>query len=201
MKKLFAASYLLLALTFNAQASTVDFEDTAANSFQPDPFTSGELTFTPISGSIYTFSGNPGSDNGTNALIAGWGHYAGDDFGGNFSFNKTDNSIFSLDSLDAGTTWFSDEDGGIGSVVFTGYQLDGGILTQTLYLNYQYANYAFGWANLISVDVSSNSNYGFVAYDNINIDGTSVPVPAAVWLFGSALAGLVGIGKRKQAKA
>jgi hypothetical protein len=201
MKKLFAASFLLLALTFNAQASTVDFEDTAAN-FQLDPFTSGGLTFTPISGFILTTSSrNSGSDNGTNALIAGLGHYAGDDLGGDFSFNKTDNSVFNLDSLDSGTTWFSDLVGGIGSVVITGHQLDGGTLSQTLYLNYQYANYAFGWSNLISVEVSSNSNLGYVAYDNINIDGTSVPVPAAVWLFGSALAGLVGVGKRKQAKA
>lgn len=40
-----------------------------------------------------------------------------------------------------------------------------------------------------------NASYG----GNINISPVgAVPVPAAVWLFGSALAGLVGVGRRKQ---
>ena len=36
-----------------------------------------------------------------------------------------------------------------------------------------------------------------IAYDNFTI--TAVPVPAAVWLFGSGLIGLVGIARRKKA--
>jgi hypothetical protein len=32
-------------------------------------------------------------------------------------------------------------------------------------------------------------------YDNISV--SAVPVPSAVWLFGSALAGLVGLRRRK----
>jgi hypothetical protein len=33
----------------------------------------------------------------------------------------------------------------------------------------------------------------FMVYDNIVIDVTAVPVPAAVWLFGSGLLGLLGL--------
>jgi len=35
--------------------------------------------------------------------------------------------------------------------------------------------------------------------DNVLIDATVVPLPAAAWLFGSGLLGLVGIGRRKKA--
>ena len=33
---------------------------------------------------------------------------------------------------------------------------------------------------------------------NANFDFTVVPVPAAVWLFGSGLLGLVGVARRKK---
>jgi hypothetical protein len=38
-----------------------------------------------------------------------------------------------------------------------------------------------------------------VKLDNISYTSTVVPVPAAVWLFGSGLLGLVGIARRKKA--
>jgi hypothetical protein len=89
--------------------------------------------------------------------------------------------------------------------VFTGHQSDGGILTQMLSFDKAYTHFVFGWANLLSVEVSGNSGLGYVAYDNIDVTSAvggvnAVPVPAAVWLFGSALIGLVGLGKRKKAQ-
>ena len=38
---------------------------------------------------------------------------------------------------------------------------------------------------------------GFHQYDNIVTDASPVPLPATVWLFGSAIAGLVGFQSRK----
>lgn len=39
-----------------------------------------------------------------------------------------------------------------------------------------------------------------IGYDNVGIDGaTVVPVPAAVWLFGSGLLGLIGVARKKKA--
>jgi hypothetical protein len=35
-------------------------------------------------------------------------------------------------------------------------------------------------------------------YDNLNLGVAAIPVPAAVWLFGSGLLGLVGVARRKQ---
>ena len=41
---------------------------------------------------------------------------------------------------------------------------------------------------------------GFTAYvTNADFDNTAIPVPAAVWLFGSGLLGLVGIARRRRA--
>ena len=40
----------------------------------------------------------------------------------------------------------------------------------------------------------------FVGF-NANFDFTAVPVPAAVWLFGSGLLGLVGVARRRKATA
>ena len=47
---------------------------------------------------------------------------------------------------------------------------------------------------------NTNNNNGAVGIDNIKITANvaPVPVPAAVWLFGSALMGFVGLQKRKQ---
>lgn len=48
------------------------------------------------------------------------------------------------------------------------------------------------------VDTDHNQN-AWEEIDSIQLHGVSeVPVPAALWLFGSALAGLAGFGKRKQ---
>lgn len=38
----------------------------------------------------------------------------------------------------------------------------------------------------------------WTAIDNFTINASAVPVPAAVWLFGSGLLGLVAVGRRKQ---
>jgi hypothetical protein len=42
-------------------------------------------------------------------------------------------------------------------------------------------------------------NAGQVGFDNLYIDAAVVPVPAAVWLFGSGLLGLIGVARKKKA--
>ena len=45
---------------------------------------------------------------------------------------------------------------------------------------------------------ATGSNGSAVFYDNLNFDRVVVPVPAAVWLFGSGLLGLVGVARRRK---
>lgn len=58
--------------------------------------------------------------------------------------------------------------------------------------------------HIISFNNGGDVNGLAVGFTDIQLGNTptvnAVPVPAAVWLFGSALTGLVGIGKRKQTK-
>lgn len=42
------------------------------------------------------------------------------------------------------------------------------------------------------------SNLGSTGIDNLNFDQTAVPLPAAIWLFGSGLLGMIGMAKRKK---
>lgn len=66
---------------------------------------------------------------------------------------------------------------------------DGGSATKTFY------NLAAGkYLLFIGGNGINNSNEFYKA----NISVKAVPVPAAVWLFGSAIAGFVGMGKRKK---
>lgn len=52
---------------------------------------------------------------------------------------------------------------------------------------------------LFNPDTDTLSNGNLVtASASVSVPGTIVPLPAAVWLFGSALVGLVGIGWRRQ---
>jgi len=54
---------------------------------------------------------------------------------------------------------------------------------------------------IVLLGLDNTSVYG---YDNVCIDNCNtsvVPVPAAVWLFGSGLLGLVGVARRKKALA
>ena len=53
-------------------------------------------------------------------------------------------------------------------------------------------------AGLIDVGLRNRASAIYsIAFDNYSV--TLVPVPAAVWLFGSGLIGLIGIARRKKA--
>jgi hypothetical protein len=51
----------------------------------------------------------------------------------------------------------------------------------------------------VGIQLAGDKNVPFVAWAVHSGDVSAVPVPAAVWLFGSGLLGLIGIGRRKKA--
>ena len=51
---------------------------------------------------------------------------------------------------------------------------------------------------LIHILEASTSNGGAIFLDDASLEVSAVPVPAAVWLFGSGLLGLVGVARRKK---
>jgi hypothetical protein len=52
---------------------------------------------------------------------------------------------------------------------------------------------------LIHILESSTTDAGAIYLDDASLTVTAVPVPAAVWLFGSGLLGLIGVARRKKA--
>ena len=90
---------------------------------------------------------------------------------------------------------------------FTGWVMDIGGSDYAFGATQGIASYTFDGTNF-TVDYSwdaftHNGNAGLgpleVTVYNLHLEGTVVPVPAAVWLFGSGLLGLVGIARRKKA--
>ena len=55
-------------------------------------------------------------------------------------------------------------------------------------------NVAFNWANLTDVTFTPNGGSQFV------VDNIATPIPAALWLVGSGLAGVFGFARRKAGK-
>ena len=56
------------------------------------------------------------------------------------------------------------------------------------------------YAGLAGADIAGSGGFefGFIVQGAARPNFPSVPVPAAVWLFGTALIGLVGFGKRRK---
>ena len=110
---------------------------------------------------------------------------------------------------------------GAGGVVFAEFfsELDGGGVSKTeilgggpIFPTGTWTPYSFttstgpdvsgGVTLQLKADCGANPGCTVDAYfDNIVIDVTAVPVPAAVWLFGSGLIGLVGVARRKMKAA
>jgi len=87
------------------------------------------------------------------------------------------------------------------SFTLSGYYAGGGQISVELTADTVWSNYTFDseWSNLVSLEfgaVTSGGPFSSIGLDNLRL--TTVPIPGAVWLFGSALAGL-GWMRRKQA--
>jgi hypothetical protein len=98
------------------------------------------------------------------------------------------------------------------SIGFTGYFMGGVVATDTFTLDGDSDNlpetFPFDSSFSMVDQVAWNQVNPFHQFDNLVINPSvvppplppsAVPVPAAVWLFGTALIGLVGFGKRRKA--
>ena len=91
---------------------------------------------------------------------------------------------------------------GDGPLTITGSLVGGGQIQTVLNVTGDWNNYVFdaGWSDLTQVLLGGTSASGFngIVVDNIaTTPGSVVPIPAAVWLFGSALAGLGWMRRRR----
>jgi hypothetical protein len=213
-------SLLLLLVTFaaNSAAVTVDFEEFSGSLNLGD---SGPWAYTNTLSNGFEFSGDSETasmvygNTSTNNFFAVCtiAAYCGNSYGPAMSFEASGSQLFSLYSFDlivssdscvhvyGNTSGTADlqldaVNNGFTECVGKNYG-EAGIWLET---GSHTVSLTTAWTDLSAVEIhthdTSTSDLGYMGLDNVV--ASIVPIPAAGWLFGSALAGLGWI-RRKQA--
>lgn len=166
----------VLFIPVQASAATVDFEN---NISSPSPFVYESNGFRFMNGQLVAGSlqvGDPGCG-GCLTLDISVESISGDEF-----------NLGSLDIL-VGSLF--------PSASITGVYAGGGNISRSVSTaGWQTEAFGAAWNGLDSLSISMNSASGVDVLGLDNFTATVVPVPAAVWLFGSALAGLGWMRRR-----
>ena len=198
----------LFSLPGKASTVTIDFEEFALGDgggslggvYDPDPPYAVPLVSegyeisgagrptdsNPFYSAEVTTGTNTGGSLAYGAGVSGLGQ-DGYNYRASISIDRVDGGVFAIHSLDL----FLDSNG------FTDIR---GILSNGAGVSLTGVTVGTGdWLNLKRITFSAEGDgfgpgYGTVEVDNIAV--SAVPVPAAVWLFGSALAGLGWVRKR-----
>lgn len=210
MKKLFALLALLSSGAVQAAPVTIDFEGVVADDgsliLDPDYQDSGFLI------EATQFAGIEGKDSSLNPLDSAALFWCGvyepsfvDCLGDEVTLSHED-SVFSLQSFDVAVSPSQIQGTADTIIVLEGKTAGGGVLQESIEFGLGLQSIVLGseWSDLESVSfsarvsISGNGNT-LLSFSPVidNIVVTAVPAPAAVWLFGSALAGL-GWMRRKQ---
>jgi hypothetical protein len=200
-KNFIISTVAILAVSTTAQAVTIDFESLQHNGVSSVNvgITYSEDDFTITKGA------------GESSDFATWGTNADQFTGSTAMFNNTVGGItileqdgggaFSVESIDLAELLGPS----VAHVVFTG-TLDGGL--GTVAQSFTLDGIAFGaetfdfslaFAGLVQLEWAQA--FPFHQFDNIVLTGSpmpAVPVPAAFWLFGTALIGFIGISRRRK---
>jgi hypothetical protein len=198
---------LMLAPFANAGAVTLDFEgvvaDDAAMNLDPDYRENGFIV--DATGSLALISGKDYWGDHDSASMNWCGIYdqlaSLDCIGDSITLSHED-SVFSLQSFVVGA--IHQQSGAELIIILNGQTASGDVLRADIgFVSGQTITMDSAWANMESVSFSAESTNFHCCIQSFNpfIDDivvTAVPVPAAVWLFGSALAGL-GWFRRKTA--
>ncbi len=185
----------LLSIIGSAQAAniTIDFEQFSGVVVDLQPVGTGialnDGFVMSASGTIWLTEANGPSPRSIDIVLNSPGGT------GDVTFSKADGSAFSLLSFDYAFAGPGNWPMTLSAVKAGGevVSLDPGLIA----LDNSYATYTASslFTDIVSLNFLGDGDGPPMALDNINV--STVPVPAAVWLFGSALAGL-GWLRRKQ---
>lgn len=220
MKKIVSTLVLLSGLTFAQGASSATFDFAYIAEYVP-PYEYGSSSISFSDGGI-NLTASASNTAGTTAYNAYLDEYSGGLAGGlgvcktlttgnQCAPNSDDNVsgserlILTFDQTVTITdTWFRNGDHGTSFYSDPNSTSDNilGIWIDNIYQG------AFPLASLFTLDLTGTTFWfdnisGSSAADKVfyisQMNVSAVPVPAAVWLFGSGIAGLIGFGKRKKA--
>ena len=176
MKKVIAVLALVLLASFNvAQAATLTFNQNS-------------------SGASYTENGMTITSTGTTNVNTNGSWYL--TIGGQDSFELTTGGVFDLLSVNTLHYDYSE------TTLWQGFSNGQLIASTTTNAADTLWNF-LGFVNLDKVAVTMTGYWNDPSFDNLTYQSSvsAVPVPAAVWLFGSGIAGLIGASKRKKTVA
>lgn len=189
MMKLISAGILLSCLPMSAQAITIDFEQLnsfANTSFIPSPYVEDGFQLTALSGGFTSVDELSTNYSGSAAL-------SNNTFGGETELTRVGGGSFNLISIDL-TEFFSNTNGA--TATFT---RDGGF-SQSFTLDANFfvpETFFFDSAFAGTTSLRFVNTLPFYQFDNIEVTVSPVPIPAAAWLFGSALLGFFGLRRKK----
>ena len=198
--RLVLASLLLLGVT--AQAATVTFEDitpTGACGLAPVPC---QDSITTTEGFVFSHTGSSGDYQTVHVISDGPdGNFLETSFppesGASLRIEHESNQAFDVQSLDT-RAWDN-------SVYVSGYDQDDNLIVSEEFVfessSWVTVEFDDAWNSVYSIELSEYfyCSFGCAWVPNAidNFSATVVPIPAAVWLFGSGLIGLIGVARRK----
>ena len=189
-KILFAAAVALFACQA-AQAEVVDFNEFATSFQDTGAFSSGSLTFTPVTADtalgVWTTAPNSGPFDGTPYLLDG--------FSDLFTVTATGGAAFKLDSFSAALGWYTSGTPASISVTYT--LAGGGTSASTYTLTDNFTTFTPGLAvTSATFDMGGLSSY--MSLDDVTVSSVPEPAPATLMLSGLVLAGLAARRRASQ---
>jgi hypothetical protein len=194
MKNLIAAVLLLVSTCANASIVTVDFEEFAPDFTFFGPIQDNPVNVEPrfeVTHENAAWWEGMGTGNESSEVQLAFGS------GKEWTFRDREGFEFDLLSLDFFFSEIHSEnsfdihaekgDGSVVNLTVNGTLEENGV--------WENVSFASSLENVVSVTFVGNTTA--IQYDNIVVN--AVPVPAAVWLFGSALAGLGWLRRRQTA--
>jgi hypothetical protein len=196
MRPIYCALLLASGWVSQASAVTIDFDSTLPTYFtETAVYSEDGFTLTSNTESTIIDDDNlvraalfaPGT--GTDSQAMFWGANGSTS---TISVSNDLGDIFDLLSLDVSSLF-----NGAGELTLTGLLSGGGSASQVLTLTSSLTTYNIvGLTNLVGLDISFDGSTYAAPYDLDNISVNIVPIPAAAWLFVSAL-GVLGWTRRK----
>lgn len=142
-------------------------------------------SFSTLGSQVYGYSGST-------ALV-------NDNFLSQTVLTRTNGGTFNLTSITLATLYPMDApDNTPTSVLFTGTLANGTTVSQAFTVNGTSGTQTFAFGSAFNNLVSANWEQTSYAHQFDNVDVTPTPIPAAAWLLGSGLLGLVGLRRKGQ---